>query len=88
MATPSGGSGTRWWRSRAFVQPLIVTIVGVVVSTVLYVAVVQFANGVSEGPCAYSPDTCGYVWMGRIGQAFALIPVYLVALLTTGFIWA
>ena len=44
------------------------------------------ANGPSEGPCTLSSDTCGYIWMGAMGQALALLPVPLVALLITGFV--
>jgi hypothetical protein len=77
---------TQRWRSRAFAQPLLITIVGVVTSAVVYVAATRFANGASEGPCTYGPDACGYVFMGRIGQAFVLLPVFLVGLLITGIV--
>lgn len=76
----------RRWRSRAFVQPLLITVVGVVLSVVLYLAVTSSANGPSDGPCTYGPDACGYAYMGRMGQAVALLPVLLIGLLITGLV--
>jgi hypothetical protein len=67
-------------------QPLLITIVGVAVSAFLYEAVVTSTNGASDGPCTYGPDACGYVFIGRMGQAIALIPVLLVGLLITGLV--
>jgi hypothetical protein len=73
-------------RSRAFVQPLLLTIVGVVASVVLYLAATRLANGGPEGPCTYGPDACGYVFMASIGQALMLVPVFVVGLLITGLV--
>ena len=76
----------RRWRSGAFVQPLLVTVVGVVLSVMLYLAVTRSANGPSDGPCTYGPDACGYAFIGRMGQAFGLLPVLLIGLLITGLV--
>jgi hypothetical protein len=76
----------RRWRSRAFVRPLLVTVVGVVLSVMLYLAVTWFANGPSDRPCTYSPDACGYAFMGQVGQAFGLLPVLLIGLQITGLV--
>jgi hypothetical protein len=76
----------RRWRSRAFAQPLLATIVGVVGSVVLYLDVVRLANGPSDGPCTMGPDSCGYIWIGAMTQAVALLPVLLVGQILTGFV--
>ena len=73
---------TRRWRSRAFVQPLLITIVGVVGSVGLYYSV----RGPTGLPCTFNADSCGYVWMGAIGQAVAALPALLVGLLITGLV--
>ena len=86
MTTPLGGSRARRWRSRAFMQPLLVTIVGVTGSAVLYEALLWFANGPSDGPCTNGPDACGYVFMGAISRGVALFLVLVVGLLITGLV--
>ena len=86
MATSFGEPGARRWRSRASVQPLIVTVLGAVASVVLYVAASWFANGPLGGQCTYGPDACGYVWMGSIWRAVVLLPVLVVGQLVTGFV--
>ena len=73
---------TRGWRSPAFVQPLLITIAGVVVSVVLY----NVARGPVGCPSDVNADTCGYYFMGGLGQAIATLPVLLVGLLITGFL--
>jgi hypothetical protein len=86
VMTPVGRQGMRRWRSRAFVQPLLVTVVGVVLSVMLYLAVIWSPNGPSDGPCTYGSEACGYAFMGRMGQAFELLPVLLIGLLITGLV--
>ncbi len=53
MASPDGKPGTGWWRSRAFLEPLLITIGGVVGNIAIYLVVVDAVNP----PC---PDAeCG-----------------------------
>ena len=80
--TGKGGPRMRRWRSPAFVQPLLITIAGVVVSVVLY----NVARGPMGCPSDVNADTCGYYFMGGLGQAIATLPVLLVGLLITGFL--
>ena len=72
----------RRWQSRPFVQPLLITIVGVVASVVLY----NVARGPMGCPSDVNADTCGYYFMGGLGQAIATLPVLLVGLLITGLV--
>jgi hypothetical protein len=80
------GPRTRRWRSRGFMQPLLLTIVGVTASAVFFEALLLQANGPSDGPCTYGPDGCGYSWMGAVGEAFTLLPVLVGSLLITGLV--
>ena len=86
VTTPVDRQGMRRWSSRAFVQPLAVTVVGVVLSVMLYVAVTWSATGPSESPCTNGPDACGYAFIGQMGRAFGLLPVLLIGLLITGLV--
>ena len=61
MATPAGEPGPRWWRSRAFVQPLLVTIVGVWALPAINV-------GLSMGDSSIDPP--GYRCTGECGTAY------------------
>lgn len=82
MTTPPNEPRTGWWRSRWFVQPLLVTTIGLLASVGLYYALL----GPAGGPCSYGPDACAYSMMGRFGQALTLLPVLLVGLLITGLV--
>jgi len=44
MTTPAGDPGTRRWRSRAFVQPLLITAVGVWANIAIYLVAVSIFN--------------------------------------------
>ena len=55
VTTPNGPR-TRRWRSRAFVQPMSITIIGVVVSVVLY----NVARRPTSCPSDVNADTCGH----------------------------
>lgn len=81
-----GTPGKRRWRSRAFVNPLLVTVVGVASSVVLYLSVTWSAIGSSELACPYGPDACGYVFLGRLGQHIAHLPALLIGLMITGLV--
>jgi hypothetical protein len=76
----------RQWGSRGFVLPLLLTVVGVIASVALYLTVARSASGPSESPCNNGPDVCGYVLMGSLGQAFAVLPVLLIGLVITGLV--
>ena len=80
--TRQDGPKTRRWRSRAFVQPLLITTVGVVVSVALY----NVARGPTGCPSEVNADTCGYYFMGGMGAAMLTLPVTLVGLLITAFV--
>ena len=69
----TAGPGTRW-RSRAFVQPLLVTLVGVVSSTALFLAAAARAGG--------PPGQA----LAGLGIVIVLFPIYLGGLVATGFI--
>ncbi len=70
--TAAHGPGQRW-RSRAFVQPLLVTLLGVVASTALFLAAADRAGG--------PPGQA----MAGLGIVVLLFPVYLGGLVATGF---
>ena len=83
--TPAHGPWPRL-RSRAFVQPLLITMAGVVASIGSYQAAKVMAYGPPDGPCTLSADTCGYMWMGALWQGLTLFPVLLLGLLITGLV--
>jgi hypothetical protein len=84
MATPDDGQRRRDPASRAFVQPLLVSIIGVVASGVFYVAAMWLSQGESV-PCSTdSSSTCGYIAIGTIFTALSFLPVLFAGLLITG----
>ena len=82
MTTPMGGTATRGLLSRAFVQPLLITIVGTCPSIAIYVMAVRSSNP----PC---PDaSCGllvYEINLLISAAFLLF-LPLVGMIITGLV--
>jgi hypothetical protein len=73
MTTPAGGSGTPGWRSRAFIQPLLLTVVGVIAS-VDFVLLLGPGRGAESSPVGNLPG----VIQGTLYLA--------VGLLFTGFV--
>lgn len=102
MTTPAVGPGTQRWRFRAFVQPLLITIVGVVVSSELYRAGPWLlSGGPSAGPfpslllehAQYVPcieqvgsTTCGFISFTSAIVGLLFLPVLFAGLLITGVI--
>jgi hypothetical protein len=82
MTTPLAGTGARRLRSRAFVQPLLITIVGTLASLAIYLMAVRSSNP----PC---PDaSCGllhYEINLLISGAFLLF-LPLVGMIITGLV--
>lgn len=83
MTTPASGPGMRRWRSRAFVQPLLVTIIGVAALPTIFLAPSLLA-GPSSGSC--SGSSCGYGAMAGLGYGLMLLAVWCVVMLLTGFV--
>jgi hypothetical protein len=80
--TRFGGPGTRWWRSPAFVQPLLITIGGVVANIAIYVVAVRAL----DPPC---PDaSCGLLHyeINLLMTAAFLLCLPLAGMIITGFV--
>jgi hypothetical protein len=74
MTTPAGGSGTPGWRSRAFIQPLLLTVVGELASVVVVQLLMGPAGGAESSPVGNVPG----IILGTLFLA--------VGLLMTGFV--
>lgn len=79
METDQDRPRTRAWRSRAFVQPLLITVVGVVAPIALPVALAMATN--RSEPCTGS--SCAYIDFSAIIRGLLL---YALCLLITGIV--
>jgi hypothetical protein len=77
----AGGPGTRRWRSRAFVQPLLVTLVGVAALPAIYMAW-SYLDDIA--PC--TETWCGYGSGVAIISGVVYLAVWCAVMVITGFV--
>ncbi len=83
VATPEDGPRTPVWRSREFVQPLLVTIIGVAALPAVYVAW-SYSVGPASDPC--TETWCGYGIGAAIFYGIIFIAVWCAGMLIAGFL--
>jgi hypothetical protein len=77
MVAHGDGRRVRMWRSRAFVEPLLLTIAGAFAS---YAVALAFFWG---EPCTASESACGY---GIVGRTIGILSIFALGMSITGFV--